>query len=291
MENKYWILITILGAVWGSAFMFIKIATPELGPIALVNIRLAVAGLIFIPFLLQKKYLKHLRSNIKNILVLSIVNTALPFSLFAYASLESSSNMLSILNGTTAIMAVVISTIWLKVKLNLFQITGVFIGLFGIVVLANPDNVYISTKATIFCLSAAFCYALSANYIQKFAYKTNTVVLIGWSLVLASFFLLPLTLFNLPEKFPSNNVIFSILWLGVISTGIAFLGYVRLIEKVGAVKTATVAYFIPIFGVIWGYVFLGEPITLQILIGMILILTGIIFTNKRYDQYLSLIHI
>ena len=283
MENKYWILITILGAVWGSAFMFIKIATPELGPIALVNIRLAVAGLIFIPFLLQEKYLKHFRSNLKNILVLSIVNTALPFSLFAYASLESSSNMLSILNGTTAIMAVVISTIWLKVKLNIFQIMGVFIGLFGIVVLANPDNVYISTKATIFCLGAAFCYALSANYIQKFAYKTNTIVLIGWSLVLASIFLLPLTIFNLPSQFPSNNAIFSILWLGVISTGIAFLGYVRLIEKVGAVKTSTVAYFIPVFGVIWGYVFLGEPITLQILIGMMLILTGIIFTNKRYD--------
>ena len=283
MENKYWVLITILGAVWGSAFMFIKIATPELGPIALVNIRLAVAGLIFIPFLLQQKYLKHFRSNLKNILVLSVINTALPFSLFAYASLESSSNMLSILNGTTAIMAVVISTIWLKIRLNFFQIMGVFIGLFGIVVLANPDNVYISMKATIFCLSAAFCYALSANYIQKFAYKTNTIVLIGWSLVIASLLLLPITFFNLPSQFPSNNVIFSILWLGVISTGVAFLGYVRLIEKVGAVKTATVAYFIPVFGVIWGYVFLGEPITSQILIGMILILIGIVFTNKRYD--------
>ena len=283
MENKYWILITILGAVWGSAFMFIKIATPELGPIALVNIRLAVAGLIFIPFLLQQKYLKHFRRNFKNILVLSVINTALPFSLFAYASLESSSNMLSILNGTTAIMAVVISTIWLKIRLNFFQIMGVFIGLFGIVVLANPDNVYISMKATIFCLSAAFCYALSANYIQKFAYKTNTIVLIGWSLVIASVLLLPITFFNLPSQLPSNNVIFSILWLGVISTGVAFLGYVRLIEKVGAVKTATVAYFIPVFGVIWGYVFLGEPITLQILIGMILILIGIVFTNKRYD--------
>ena len=283
MENKYWVLITILGAVWGSAFMFIKIATPELGPIALVNIRLAVAGLIFIPFLLQQKYLKHFRSNLKNILVLSVINTALPFSLFAYASLESSSNMLSILNGTTAIMAVVISTIWLKIRLNFFQIMGVFIGLFGIVVLANPDNVYISMKATIFCLSAAFCYALSANYIQKFAYKTNTIVLIGWSLVIASLLLMPITFFNLPSQFPSNNVIFSILWLGVISTGVAFLGYVRLIEKVGAVKTATVAYFIPVFGVIWGYVFLGEPITLQILIGMILILIGIVFTNKRYD--------
>lgn len=283
MENKYWILITILGAVWGSAFMFIKIATPELGPIALVNLRLAVAGLIFIPFLLQNKYLKHFKSNIKNILVLSIVNTALPFSLFAFASLESSSNMLSILNGTTAIMAVVISTLWLKVKLNIYQIMGVFVGLFGIIVLANPDNIYISTKATIFCLGAAFCYALSANYIQKFAHKTNTTVLIGWSLVVASILLIPLTLLNLPSQFPSPKVIFSILWLGVISTGIAFLGYVRLIEKIGAVKTATVAYFIPVFGVIWGYIFLSEPITLQILIGMMLILTGIIFTNKRYD--------
>ena len=283
MENKYWILITILGAVWGSAFMFIKIATPELGPIALVNIRLAVAGLIFLPFLLQKKYLRHFKSNLKNILILSIINTALPFSLFAYASLESSSNMLSILNGTTAIMAVVISTMWLKVKLNLFQILGVFIGLFGIIVLANPDNVYISTKATIFCLSAAFCYALSANYIQKFAYKTNTIVLIGWSLVIASVLLLPLTIFNLPSKTPSSNAIFSILWLGVVSTGVAFLGYVRLIEKVGAIKTATVAYFIPVFGVIWGYIFLSEPIKIQILIGMMLILIGIIFTNKRYD--------
>ena len=283
MENKYWVLITILGAVWGSAFMFIKIATPELGPIALVNIRLAVAGLIFIPFLLQKKYLRHFKKNLKNIFILSVVNTALPFSLFAYASLESSSNMLSILNGTTAIMAVVISTIWLKVKLNSFQIIGVFIGLLGIIVLANPDNVYISTKGTVFCLSAAFCYALSANYIQKFAYKTNTIVLIGWSLVIASVLLFPLTIFNLPSQFPSKNVIFSILWLGIISTGIAFLGYVRLIEKVGAVKTATVAYFIPVFGVIWGYIFLGEPITIQIFLGMILILTGIIFTNRRYD--------
>lgn len=283
MENKYWILITILGAIWGSAFMFIKIATPELGPIALVNIRLAVAGMIFIPFLLQQRYLKHLKSNLKNILVLSVVNTALPFSLFAYASLESSSNMLSILNGTTAIMAVVISTIWLKVRLNNFQIMGVFIGLLGIIVLANPDNIYISSKATFFCLCAAFCYALSANYIQKFAYKTNTIVLIGWSLVIASILLVPLTILNPPTQFPSNKVIYSILWLGIISTGIAFLGYVQLIEKVGAVKTATVAYFIPVFGVIWGYIFLGEPITSQILIGMILILAGIIFTNKRYD--------
>ena len=88
---------------------------------------------------------------------------------------------------------------------------------------------------------------------------------------------------NLPSQFPSNNVIYSVLWLGIISTGIAFLGYVRLIEKIGAVKTATVAYFIPVFGVIWGYIFLNELITLQILVGMMLILMGIIFTNKRYD--------
>ena len=81
----------------------------------------------------------------------------------------------------------------------------------------------------------------------------------------------------------SKAFVGELIFFSYVSTGIAFLGYVRLIEKVGAVKTATVAYFIPVFGVIWGYVFLGEQITLQILIGMMLILTGIIFTNKRYD--------
>ena len=87
MANRYWLLLIFLGAIWGSAFMFIKIATPDLGPVFLVNIRLFIAGLMFLPILLQSKYLKLLRSNLRNILFLAVINNALPFTLFSYASL------------------------------------------------------------------------------------------------------------------------------------------------------------------------------------------------------------
>ena len=80
------------------------------------------------------------------------------------------------------------------------------------------------------------------------------------------------------------------LWLALISTGLAFFGYIRLIEKIGAVKTSTVAYFIPIFGVIWGYIFLQEEISSRILSGMILIILGIIFTNRQYEKHKRIIN-
>ncbi len=290
MANRYWLLLIFLGAIWGSAFMFIKIATPDLGPVFLVNIRLFIAGLMFLPILLQSKYLKLLRSNLRNILFLAVINNALPFTLFSYASLFSSSNMLAIFNGSTAIITAIISVLWLKNKISRIQFIGVLTGLIGIIVLANPTNIYTTLTASISCILAASCYALSANFIEKYAFKTNAVVLIGWSLIFASLILIPFSLFNLPSQFPSAQTIFSVLWLALISTGLAFFGYIRLIEKIGAVKTSTVAYFIPIFGVIWGYIFLQEEISSRILSGMILIILGIIFTNKQYEKHKRIIN-
>ena len=136
MANRYWLLLIFLGAIWGSAFMFIKIATPDLGPVFLVNIRLFIAGLMFLPILLQSKYLKLLRSNLRNILFLAVINNALPFTLFSYASLFSSSNMLAIFNGSTAIITAIISVLWLKNKISRIQFIGVLTGLIGIIVLA-----------------------------------------------------------------------------------------------------------------------------------------------------------
>ena len=89
MEIRYWFLLTFLGALWGSAFMFIKVATPEFGPIALVNTRLIIASLIFLPILLRNKYIHLLKPIWKQVLVLSIMNNAIPFTLFSFASYGS----------------------------------------------------------------------------------------------------------------------------------------------------------------------------------------------------------
>ena len=90
--------------------------------------------------------------------------------------------------------------------------------------------------------------------------------------------------FSIPDSFPSNEAILSILWLGIVSTGLSFIGYVRLIEKVGAVKTSTVAYFLPVFGIIWGNIFLDELVSFLIIVGCIMVLVGVFFATSNRNS-------
>ena len=287
MEFRYWFLLTCLGALWGSAFMFIKIGTPDFGPIALVNSRLIIASFIFLPILLRKKYLPLLKPIWKHALVISISNNVIPFTLFSYASLGANSNILAILNATTAFNTMIIAYLWLDEKVSTKQIFGLALGFLGVLILVNPQSAEATLIASLSCLIASVFYSFSAVFIQKNAAKTNKLVLIGWSLVFSSIIMMPMTYFYLPTKLPSLEATLAVIWLGAISTGFAFLGWVRLIEKIGAVKTSTVAYFLPIFGIIWGNIFLDEIISTTIVIGCLVILVGIFLATSN----LSLIHI
>ena len=131
MEIRYWILLTFLGALWGSAFMFIKVATPEFGPIALVNARLIIASLIFLPILLRNKYIHLLKPIWKQVLVLAVMNNAIPFTLFSYASFGADSNILAILNATTAFNTMMIAYLWIGEDVTLKQLCGLVIGFIG----------------------------------------------------------------------------------------------------------------------------------------------------------------
>lgn len=284
MELRYWSLLIFLGAIWGSAFMFIKIATPELGPVFLVQLRLALASLVFLPLLIRPKFLKLFMSSFKYILILSLTNTAIPFILFSEASIGSDSNMLAILNSSTALMTMFIAFFWLKEKITIKQIGGLILGFIGIVILVNPKNSSIDAYSALICLAGSFCYAFSGVFIQKYCVSINKLVLIGWSLVIGTILLIPFSAFSIPDSFPSNEAILSILWLGIVSTGLSFIGYVRLIEKVGAVKTSTVAYFLPVFGIIWGNIFLDELVSFLIIVGCIMVLAGVFFATSNRNS-------
>tara|TARA_B100001057_G_scaffold186495_1_gene187259 strand:+ start:6115 stop:6996 length:882 start_codon:yes stop_codon:yes gene_type:complete len=286
MELRYWILLICLGAVWGSAFIFIKIATPEFGAIPLVQARLFIASLIFLPVLLQPKYLALLKPIWKHTIVLAVTNNAIPFTMFSLASFGSDSNMLAILNATTAFNTMIIAYFWLNETVSLKQLFGLILGFIGVIILVNPESSTTSISSAIFCLMGASCYAFSTVFIQKNSAKTHKLVLIGWSVIIGGIILLPFTLMTLPETIPSNNSFYAVLWLGGISTGLAFLGYVRLIEKIGAVKTSTVAYFLPVFGILWGYLFLDEIITLNVIVGCTTVLIGVFLaTSKKITKY------
>ena len=281
MELKNWILLILLGAVWGSAFMFIKISADDFGPILLVNLRLLLAGALFLPFLLQKKYLAYFKSHFSGILILGIFSNAFPFTMFSYASLGATSNMLGILNGTTAFMTMVVAYFWLKESITSKQIFGIILGFLGILVLVNPANGSATLGASGFALVGALSYSFSGVYIQKYQLNANKFVLIGWAMLFGGLFLTPLSFFNLPDQMPDNNAIAALLWLGIVSTGIAYLGYIRLIEQIGAVRTSTVTYLLPVFSIIWGSIFLQEKITWIIFGGFIFVMIGMYFANNK----------
>lgn len=287
MEIRYWILLTFLGALWGSAFMFIKVATPEFGPVALVNTRLVIASLIFLPILLRHKYIHLLRPIWKQVLVLAIMNNAIPFTLFSYASFGADSNILAILNATTAFNTMMIAYIWIGENVTIKQLFGLIIGFIGVFILVNPQNSSTTLISSLSALLAAFFYSFSTVYIQKNSVNANKMVLIGWSIIFSAVIMLPVTVFYLPDAMPSAAAISSAIWLGAISTGLGFIGYVRLIDKIGAVKTSTVAYFLPVFGIIWGAIFLDEAINSTIIIGCFIVLIGIYLSNSNKKGYVN----
>ena len=281
MELKYWVILTFLGAIWGSAFIFIKIAAPEFGAIGLVQMRLLIASSVFVPILLRKKYIQLLPFTWHHSLVLAITNNAIPFTLFSFGSFGADSNILAILNATTAFNTMIIAFFWLNEKVTPKQIFGLILGFVGVIILVNPESSSTSIFSAILCLLGAACYSFSTVFIQKYSQSSDKLVLIGWSIVFSTFIMIPLTLLNLPTELPSFKAFTAAAWLGSISTGLAFFGYVYLIEKIGAVKTSTVAYFLPIFGIIWGAIFLGEIITFGILLGCGTILIGVFFATSN----------
>ena len=287
MELKNWILLILLGAVWGSAFMFIKISADDFGPILLVNLRLLLAGALFLPFLLRKKYLAYFKSHFPGIFILAIFSNAFPFTMFSYASLGATSNMLGILNGTTAFMTMAVAYFWLKESISLKQMFGIILGFLGILVLVNPANGSATLGASGFALVGALSYSFSGVYIQKYQLNANKFVLIGWAMLFGGLLLTPLSFFNLPDQMPDNNAIAALMWLGIVSTGIAYLGYIRLIEQIGAVRTSTVTYLLPVFSIIWGSIFLQEKITWIIFGGFIFVMIGMYFANNKNTEALE----
>ena len=279
MELKDWILLTALAAIWGSAFMFIKISAVDFGPILLVTLRLLIAGLVFMPFLLRKKKRSLFKAYLPAIIIIAIVSNAMPFTMFAYASLGATSNMLGILNGTTAFLTTIIAYFWLKEAVSSKQIIGLLLGFVGVLILVNPSNGSTTLIASMCAMIGSLCYAFNAAYLQKYHSNSDKIVLIGWSMLFGGFFMIPLASFNLPNSMPDTNSILALFWLAVISTGVGYLAYVRLIDRIGAVKTVTLTYLLPVFSIIWGAIFLKEQITFFIFGGFIFVMMGMYFAN------------
>ena len=282
MKTSQFAELLLLAAIWGSSFLFMRVGSPELGPILFSAIRTLIASLFLMSCVKVMRSTYQLQGIAWHLLIVGQINTAIPFILFGYATLTLAAGTTSVLNATTPMFGALVAYIWLKDKLSLSAIGGLILGFFGVYLLVI-DQLAIDSSAlfpAIAAITAAFCYGISANYTKKYLSNVKPLILATGSQVSATLTILPLSLFFLPEQLPTLPAISSVIAIGVLCTGIAYIIFFRLINALGPAKAISVTYLIPVFGLFWGVVFLDEVITSGMIAGGIVILLGVAITTE-----------
>ncbi len=280
MKIRDGVELLILAAVWGASFLFMRIAAPEFGPVALIALRVAVAALCLLPLLVWQQGLSELRRRWAVIGLLGLLNSALPFCLFAYAALSVSAGFSAILNATTPLWGGLIAYFWLGEKLSFGRILGLGLGIVGVATLVAG---HVSFKpggsgfAVVAVMLAALLYGLSATYTKRYLTGVNSLVLATGSQLSAAIVLLPLALWLWPATPPSARAWGATLGLGLACTALAYILFFRLIARVGPSRTIAVTFLIPIFATVWGALFLDEAVTRNMWLGggIILVATAL----------------
>ena len=260
--------------------MFTRLAVEEVAPTYLVVLRLFLASILLGPIFIRMKDLILMTKQIPAILSLGIINAALPFFLYAYSAQELSAGMLSILNGTSPLFALIIAVVIFKQNTTSLQILGLGLGFIGLLVFIGIDKLSFILFPVLLCLVGAFCYAYSNNILFKLNHIKSSA-LASVTMISGFFFSLPLILIE-PAEFSwdvSPEIIFSIFFLGLVSTGISFIVYVILLQRSSPVQASSIIFLVPVTGIFWGAIFLGEVISTRVLVGAFFILIGIALTN------------
>jgi drug/metabolite transporter (DMT)-like permease len=269
--------LLLLSALWGGSFLFMRIAAPILGPIVVAESRVLIAGLALLLYARAAKRPMEIRLRWRQYLIIGAVNSAIPFALIAAAQLRLTASLAAILNATSPLFGAVIAAVWIKESLTMRKIGGLILGIAGVAVLVgwSPMDVSVEVALSIGAsLMAAGFYGIASVYTKaKVAGAPSLGMAVGSQLG-ASLLLLPLIPVVPPFSPPSVGVLFCVVLLALGSTGLAYLLYFHLIVDVGPAKALTVTFLIPIFGVMWGGLFLGEQITFSELGGCAIILVG-----------------
>jgi len=282
MTPRYILELLLLASIWGASFIFMRISSPEFGPILLMALRSLTASLFLLPIVYIRKKQSGFYGNKTKIFFLGIFNTAIPFVLFGYATLTLTGGLTSILNATAPIFGAIVAYLWFRDKMNIIVSSGLLIGFIGVYILML-DKLVIDQQdillPTLAALLGSLCYGISANYTKRYLTGISSIVLTSGSQVAACIILVPLSLFFIPSQMPSNSAVFSVILLGILCTGIAFIIFFNLIAKLGPAKAISVTYLIPAFGLLWGSLLLNEVITTSMLVGCGFILTGVALTT------------
>ena len=280
----------LLAAIWGSSFLFMRIAAVEFGALPTAAVRVTIAALFLLPLVWMRGLLPELRTHWRKVFLVGVLNSGIPFACFAFALLSITTGLSSILNATVPMFGALVAWLWLKDKPNGSRVIGLVIGFAGVAMLAwrttGPGAGFKATAngatpglAVLACLLACVCYGISASYTKRYLTGMPPLVTAAGSQIGASLGLALPAIWFWPAQMPGTNAWLALLAVGVLCTGVAYIIFFRLIENAGPPRALTVTFLVPVFAVLYGVLLLGEHVTPWMLLCAAVIVCGTVLST------------
>lgn len=287
MTLKNLVQLLILAALWGASFLFIRVGVSDFGVAPLMALRVGIGALFLFAVLLARRPAREafgtLRSRAWPLVVVGLLNSAAPFCLFAYAELTLSAGVTSVINATTPLWGALVGFLWLKDRLSALRSLGMVIGFLGVLMLvweqiAAPQGAGVTPATTALAAAAALgatlLYGIAANYTKRHLMGVDSLTVAAGTMMGATILLLPVAIATWPVTPVSVHAWGAVIALGVACTGVAYMLFFHLIAVAGPARAITVTFVIPIFGILWGALFLGEQVSSAMVEGCAVILVG-----------------
>lgn len=279
MKFRDTILLLLLGAIWGSSFLFLKIATPVAGVYTTVAFRIILAAVVMSAIFFAMKKLPDYKKLWKKYLVLALLNLIIPFGLVTFSINYLASSTVAILNATTPLFALIVGYVWLGEAITLKKVAGIFLALAGLVVLLGWMPVAFTPEvmlSIVLSLLAALSYAVAGVFIKAKIKGSEPVKTATGQITTGAVLLLPVFLFQDPVYNAGWDILGALIALGLISTAFAYILFFQLIQRVTSTNASLVTVVVPVFSTIWGVLFLNEPVTYPIMVGLLLIVVSLL---------------
>ncbi|NZA25995.1 DMT family transporter [Luteimonas sp. SJ-92] len=273
--------LSLLGAIWGASFLFMRVAAPDFGAVALVELRLALGAVVLLPFLWRARaaFPAQLWPRLA---LIGAINSAVPFVLFAWAARHAPAGIGAITNSMAVLFTVLVGFLFFGERIGTRSAVALLAGFAGVVVLAAGKTAGASIGWAVAAGTlAAFLYGIGANMVRRQLTGLPPAAVAAATLSCAALLTLPLAIARWPQhEIPAASWL-SAAALGVLCTGVAFVMFYRLIQRVGSARAVGVTYLVPLFGVAWAWMLLGEPLTWSMAIAGALILGSVALSQRK----------
>ena len=270
----------LLGAIWGASFMFMRVAAPEFGSTPLVAIRLGLGAVILLPFLWRERRAFD-RRLWPRLALIGAINSAIPFTLFAWAAQRAPAGIGAITNSMAVLFAALVAFLFYGEKIGARRSVALIAGFAGVIVLASGKvggaSIGLPVAAGTF---AAFLYGIGGTLVKRHLAGLPATAVAAATLSCAALMIAPFAIAQWPQHAVSAKSWGAVATLGVLCTGIAFVMYYRLIARIGASRAATTTYLVPLFGVGWAWLLLDEPLTMTMVVAGALILGSVVLSQR-----------